>query len=211
MLDVNGIIKALDVAIGAASYTGLFIPLRPLIMKTLHIMGLLGIDALVDFAERNIKMGKSRKALSGAEKIGSHSPMLNKFLEAKEVTPERFTEWDIMSNVTSNVGAGSDTTAISLSAVFHFIYSNPEALQKLREELEAAGLGDIPRFSDTQRLPYFQAVVKESLRLHPGTGFPMFREVPEGGAVISGQFFPPKVSRVPWLFISGSMICFEWN
>ena len=116
-----------------------------------------------------------------------------------------------MSNVTSSVGAGSDTTAISLSAVFHFIYSNPEALQKLREELEAAGLGDIPRVSDTQRLPYFQAVVKESLRLHPGTGFPMFREVPEGGAVISGQFFPPKVSRVPWLFISGSMICFEWN
>lgn len=55
-----------------------------------------------------------------------------------------------MSNVTSSVGAGSDTTAISLSAVFHFIYSNPEALQKLREELEAAGLGDIPRFSDTQ-------------------------------------------------------------
>ncbi|GLA51276.1 hypothetical protein AnigIFM63604_007628 [Aspergillus niger] len=192
MLDVSNIMKNLDAAISAATYIGLFIMLRPLIMKILHLMGLLGTDALADFAERNVKMGGSRKATYGAESIGSYSPMLNKLLEAKKAAPGKFTEWDIMANVISNVGAGSDTTAISLSAVFYFIYSNPETLQRLRDELEAAGLDDIPRFSDTQKLPYFQAVLKECLRLHPGTGFPMFREVPEGGAMISGQFFPPK-------------------
>ncbi|EHA28202.1 hypothetical protein ASPNIDRAFT_132773, partial [Aspergillus niger ATCC 1015] len=170
MLDVSNIMKNLDAAISAATYIGLFIMLRPLIMKILRLMGLLGTDALADFAERNVKMGGSRKATYGAEK------------------------WDIMANVISNVGAGSDTTAISLSAVFYFIYSNPETLQRLRDEINVAGIDGIPRFSDTQSLPYFQAVLKECLRLHPGTGFPMFREVPEGGAVISGQFFPPKVS-----------------
>ncbi|KAI2903012.1 hypothetical protein CBS63078_6052 [Aspergillus niger] len=194
MLDVSNIIKNLDAAISAASYIGLFIMLRPLIMKILRLMGLLGTDALADFAERNVKMGGSRKAIYGAENIGFYSPMLNRLLEAKKAAPGRFTEWDIMVNVISNVGAGSDTTAISLSAVFYFIYSNPETLQRLRDEINVAGIHGIPRFSDTQSLPYFQAVLKECLRLHPGTGFPMFREVPEGGAVISGQFFPPKVS-----------------
>ncbi|TPR06625.1 Cytochrome P450 family protein [Aspergillus niger] len=195
MLDVSNIMKNLDAAISAATYIGLFIMLRPLIMKILRLMGLLGTDALADFAERNVKMGGSRKATYGAESIGSYSPMLNKLLEAKKAAPGKFTEWDIMANVISNVGAGSDTTAISLSAVFYFIYSNPETLQRLRDEINVAGIDGIPRFSDTQSLPYFQAVLKECLRLHPGTGFPMFREVPEGGAVISGQFFPPKAEK----------------
>ncbi|GAA92797.1 cytochrome P450 [Aspergillus luchuensis IFO 4308] len=188
MLDVSNIIKNLDAAGSAASY--------------------IGTDALADFAERNVKMGGSRKAIYGAEKIAFYSPMLNKLLEAKKAAPGRFTEWDIMANVISNVGAGSDTTAISLSAVFYFIYSNPETLQRLRDELEVAGIDDIPRFSDTQKLPYFQAVLKECLRLHPGTGFPMFREVPEGGAVISGQFFPSKsnVGVNSWVILRDKQI-----
>lgn len=112
--------KNLDAAISAATYIGLFIMLRPLIMKILRLMGLLGTDALADFAERNVKMGGSRKATYGAESIGSYSPMLNKLLEAKKAAPGKFTEWDIMANVISNVGAGSDTTAISLQCCILF-------------------------------------------------------------------------------------------
>lgn len=39
-------------------------------------------------------------------------------------------------------------------------------------------------------MPYLQAVIKEALRLHPATGLPLWRVVPEGGAEISGQYFP---------------------
>lgn len=43
-------------------------------------------------------------------------------------------------------------------------------------------------------MPYLQACIKESLRLHPATGLPLARVVPEGGATISETFFPAGVS-----------------
>ena len=45
---------------------------------------------------------------------------------------------------------------------------NPRLMQKVRQELsEVIGVGQMVRESDMDRLPYFQAVVKETLRLHP--------------------------------------------
>lgn len=49
-------------------------------------------------------------------------------------------------------------------------------------------------FSDTQKMHYLQAVIKESLRLHPAAGLPLQRVVPAGGAELAGQFFPEGVS-----------------
>lgn len=43
-------------------------------------------------------------------------------------------------------------------------------------------------------MPYLQACIQEGLRVHPATGLPLVRLVPEGGATISGRFFPPGVS-----------------
>lgn len=94
----------------------------------------------------------------------------------------------------ANLFAGSDTTAITLNAVYFNIVSRPEVLAKLREELDGARalgeLSDPPTFAETQKLPYFQAVLKEGLRLHPVTGLPLWREVPAGGATLCGQYFP---------------------
>ncbi|OBT85445.1 hypothetical protein VE02_06176 [Pseudogymnoascus sp. 03VT05] len=39
-------------------------------------------------------------------------------------------------------------------------------------------------------MSYLQAVIKESLRLHPATGLPLARVVPAAGAVIAGTRFP---------------------
>jgi cytochrome P450 len=44
-------------------------------------------------------------------------------------------------------------------------------------------------------MPYLQAVIKEALRLHPAAALPLERVVPEGGATITGSFFPEGVSR----------------
>ncbi|RAL17642.1 cytochrome P450 [Aspergillus homomorphus CBS 101889] len=194
MLDVNNIIATLDTGLGASSYIGLYIWLRPYFIKALRIAGSLTNDALLVFVTRHINTGNAEKMLSGSDTIESHSPMLQKFLQARAANPDHFREWDVMTNVLSNIGAGSDTTGLSLSAVFYYVYTNPGVLQKLREELEAADLSDPPTFKEAQRLPYFQAVIKEALRMHPGTGFPIFREVPEGGAVISGHYFPHKAN-----------------
>lgn len=49
-------------------------------------------------------------------------------------------------------------------------------------------------FSDTQKMPYLQAVIKEGIRIHPAAGLPLQRVVPKGGVKLAGQFFPEGVS-----------------
>ncbi|KAI5459347.1 cytochrome P450 [Mariannaea sp. PMI_226] len=120
---------------------------------------------------------------------------LTKFFAKHAEDPERFTSYHIMAGCSSNMVAGSDTTAISLSAILYYLLSNPSSMKKLQDEIqehEAQGnLSDYPTFQESQQMPYLQAVVKEALRLHPATQLPLERVVPEGGVTISGHYFPP--------------------
>ncbi|KAI0469341.1 cytochrome P450 [Xylaria cf. heliscus] len=127
------------------------------------------------------------------EAIGAE-PFLSKFLTKHEQDPEKFTMYHVLAGCTANLAAGSDTTGITLSAILYYLLKHPDCLQKLRREViefqEQGLLSPSFSFKDTQQMPYLQAVIKETLRIHPATGLPMERVVPEGGATISGCFFP---------------------
>lgn len=103
----------------------------------------------------------------------------------------------IFSSCGSNIIAGSDTTAITLSAAFYYIYQNPIVLKKLRDEIDAherAGLLSTPAgFTEAQQMPYLQAIIKETLRMHPAVAQMLPREVPKNGVVLNGYHFPEKV------------------
>src|SRR5690606_8304764 len=45
-------------------------------------------------------------------------------------------------------------------------------------------------WSQSQSLPYFQACLKEAMRVRPAVGLNITRVVPEGGAEIGGEYFP---------------------
>jgi cytochrome P450 len=98
----------------------------------------------------------------------------------------------------TNIGAGSDTTGISMSAIIYFLMKYPHCLQKLRDEIETAerqgNLSNPVSFQEAQKLPYLQATIKEALRLHAAVGQILSRVVPEGGAQIAGRHFPQGVS-----------------
>lgn len=103
-----------------------------------------------------------------------------------------------MNNVLgSNVGAGSDTTGISMTAIIYFLMKNPTCLQKLRDEIDTAiregALSDPATFQEAQKLPYLQATIKESLRMHAAVGQILSRVVPEGGTQLAGRHFPQGV------------------
>lgn len=96
----------------------------------------------------------------------------------------------------------SDTIKLNLSHKLTVIYRfyelihHPEVQSKLREELLAAGLDCEVR--KLQELPYLNAVVMESLRLHPVSGqtmrFAFEDDVIPLGTPINGQdsIFIPK-------------------
>jgi len=94
----------------------------------------------------------------------------------------------------SNIIAGSDTTAITLSSILYNLLKSPKTLQRLRaelEEFERKGQCGNPNvsFKEAQSIPYLQAVIKEGLRVHPATGLPLWRVVPPEGAEICGHHF----------------------
>jgi cytochrome P450 len=76
-------------------------------------------------------------------------------------------------------------------------------LAKLCEEIasakEAGKVSSPITFQEARALPHLDAVIKESLRLHPAAGFTYPRVVPRGGMSLAGRYFPEKVH---WLYLS---------
>ncbi|KAI0888019.1 cytochrome P450 [Annulohypoxylon maeteangense] len=122
--------------------------------------------------------------------------LLSKFLAARDVRPEFMSDTLVQTMAVSMAFAGSETTAISLASVFYYLLRNPSTLTKLKKELDQASLSGL--FSDyetglvtwteSQKLPYLDACIKEAFRLHPAAGLPLERIVPEPGAEIAGQY-----------------------
>lgn len=121
---------------------------------------------------------------------------LTRFLEASEKDPEFMHQNRVLALTTANMFAGSDTTAITLRAIFYFLLRNPEKLQKLLQELDqeqiAGHFSDSPlvKWREVQGLSYLTAVIKEALRCHPAAGLPLERIIPPKGIEICGNILP---------------------
>ena len=68
-------------------------------------------------------------------------------------------------------------------------------MSKLQSELDiATNDGRLSRptvaYADASKLPYLNAVIKESLRLFSPVALSLPRHVPAGGAIIAGEFIP---------------------
>ncbi|CAF9907275.1 hypothetical protein IMSHALPRED_005488 [Imshaugia aleurites] len=146
----------------------------------------------VEFAMARVQ---ERKALERGElekewEVNSRD-FLSRFMEIeakdKNVPREALLVW-----TSSNITAGSDTTAIFLRAILHQLLTHPSTLKTLLAELDKAAsdgqLDDLALWKQTNGLPYLTACINEAGRLHPPFGLPFEREVPPEGAVVCGQF-----------------------
>lgn len=145
------------------------------------------------------------------EEVAIGAPdFLTKFFAKHDAYPEAFTPAHILTGTLANIFAGSDTTGIGLSGTLYQLLRNPSALLKLRQEVDnyVSSLPQQQRLNDNEGggyhisfkatqedMPYLQAVIKESLRLHIATGMVLERMVPKGGITLAGTFFPEGVSK----------------
>lgn len=126
----------------------------------------------------------------------SRPDLLTMFFKAQEARPEVMTDQRVLTMATSMAFAGSETTAISLSAVFYYLLKNPSCLEKLNAELDASVPNGIVEdrpskmisWAESQKLPYLDACIKEAFRLHPAAGLPLERVVPPQGVTICGEY-----------------------
>ena len=132
--------------------------------------------------------------------------MLDRFKRFKDSGEATMSADELLSHATSNIFAGSDTTAASLLAIFYYLCLTPHAYEKLQSELDAADqagqLSDPVTFAEAQKLPYFQAVIKEALRMHPAVGLLLERVVPSSGCTLDSTHHLPGgtvVGMNPWV------------
>ncbi|KAG6363849.1 hypothetical protein INS49_008952 [Diaporthe citri] len=192
--DMSGMIPVIHSANDSLAFYGIIPNIVPWAKGLSAALGpLTGALPVWNYAIQTIT--ETREANKEATKKGDtmYQTFLKKVLDLE--AQGRVTMANILDACGSNVAAGSDTTAISLSACLYYLYTNRDKLQTLRKEIDtqaAAGrVSDPITFQEAQALPYLQAVIKEVLRLHPAVGTILPRVVPPGGLELSGYYFPP--------------------
>ncbi|KAM5363917.1 hypothetical protein ACJZ2D_011769 [Fusarium nematophilum] len=122
---------------------------------------------------------------------------LSRFKEAGVKDPIFISEERVLALTVANMFAGSDTTAITLRAIFYNLLRAPEKMEKLLDELRGetergtfSKDNALVRWEDVRDLPYLGAVINEALRCHPAAGLPLERVVRPQGIHVSGQFIP---------------------
>ena len=145
---------------------------------------------LRDFASQEVENRKR----TGTD----HQDILGKLLEVQRQRPSEMDYTNVLSMATTNVTAGSDTTAISTRSVIYHILKNPECKRKLVEEIDLPmkniGSNKPITLEQTKHMPYLQACLYEGLRLHPAVGMSLPRVTPPNGIEIDGHFIPKGVS-----------------
>ena len=195
--DSRGVINAIDGGNIYAAHVGLVPEVHQWVGLAARIFRLEPpFQAVSDFIGMHIEeREKAREARENNNDGDERQDFLEKLLDLE--ASGKNTREDTWTACTQNIAAGSDTTSIALSSVIYYLMKHPPALEKLRRELddaEAARLASRPiTFKEAQGLPYLQAVIMETMRIHPAVGQPMTRIVPEGGATIGGYYFKAGV------------------
>jgi cytochrome P450 len=83
-----------------------------------------------------------------------------------------------------------------MQSFFWHVLSEAKIYDTLTQEIESAVTGGIIpstgniSWTEAQALPYFQACLKEAMRIRPAVGLNITRLVPPEGAELDGHFFP---------------------
>lgn len=125
--------------------------------------------------------------------------MISWWLKTKDpLTGETLTNNKIVDNAMLMLFAGSDTTATTLRALLMYVTTTPRVKKKLRAEIDEAyerGACSWPaKYNETIHLEYFQACLKEALRMWPAVGWVLARQPPRGGSTIGQRHIPEGVS-----------------
>lgn len=209
--DVDGMMKAIEGMLAYASLCGQVPEWHKLLLGNPLLAKLM--PAMETW---NQVLVFTLKAINGRASIKRDGELLNADVEGRDMLsrwayvkssdPDKMNTRDIIVHLSTNVFAGSDTTAIALRAIVYFLCRNPKCMERLVQEIDTADkqslLSDPISYKEaTTSLPYLGAVVKESMRLHPSVGLLMERHVPSEGVQVGDKHIPGGtiVGINPWV------------
>ncbi|ESQ39190.1 hypothetical protein EUTSA_v10001412mg [Eutrema salsugineum] len=120
--------------------------------------------------------------------------MLDSLLDLTQQNEEEFSMNDMKHLLLDLFVAGTDTNSSTMEWAMTELIRNPEKMVKAQSEIrQVIGENGAVQESDIPRLPYLQAIVKETLRLHPPA--PLIPRKSESDVQIFG-FLVPKHTQV---------------
>ena len=146
------------------------------------------------------KRFNTNKSVSGGEQ-----DFLDRYLEAQQKYPKLIDDYQMISYLLTNTVAGSHPTAYTLTALVYYVLKTEGVLARIRSELKSAALYGVDEpvsYKTAKNLPYLEAVIRESIRIHPGFALVLEREVPEEGLQLpDGRVVAPGtiVGMDPWV------------
>ncbi|KAJ3543615.1 hypothetical protein NM208_g3485 [Fusarium decemcellulare] len=197
--DIGGVIRALEEMLSYSSMVGIFASLHPFLFPVVNWWAGeagSGRQFLLRYTNEraNEHQAEAKAVITDDVQADVGTDFLTKFVSKHAANPTVFSRYHILAGCTANMSAGSDTTAITLSAILYYLLKNPQSYRRLVEEVDEYygrdGAPEVITFKESQSLPYLQAVIKEAFRIHPAAGQPLERVVPPGGATICDYFFP---------------------
>ncbi|KAL5975966.1 hypothetical protein ACLOJK_020295 [Asimina triloba] len=127
-------------------------------------------DEIMEEIMRDHETKKQKKEEERRNGGGGVKDLMDMLLEISEddSADMKLTRNQIKAFIRDVFVAGVATTALGMEWALAELINNPRVLQKAREEIESVvGKHRLVEESDIPNLPYVQAVIKETLRLHP--------------------------------------------
>jgi len=108
-------------------------------------------------------------------------------------TGNKLTRDELVAEAALLIVAGSDTMATAVTSAIFYLLHYPDTLLRLQKEIRCAfqTVEEIGIGSKLSACHYLVACIDEAMRLSPGVGSVLQREVLPGGLYVDKQWFPP--------------------
>ncbi|KAH9879749.1 hypothetical protein J1614_001772, partial [Plenodomus biglobosus] len=158
----------------------------PFLKKILGLM--ISKEDVQKFAEHNAMSGeKAERRIALGPAPNGRKDIMTYILRHND--EKGMSHGEILKNADALIQAGSETTSSALSGLTYYITTNPQALERVQNEVRAAFSSEEDiTISSTAHLQYLQACIEEAMRLYPPVAENPPRISP--GEHVHGYFIP---------------------
>ena len=192
----DGSFAAIECALQSAAWIG---QVPSLYWAHDFLVPVLGNHLGINARHGSLRKFAAQEVANRRDRGSDHRDMLDKLVEMQKEKPDEMNDMAVLSMATSNIFAGSDTTAISIRSIIYYLLKKPEYKRKLVEEIDTkkreGKLSTPITLEQTKQMPYLQACMYEALRCHPAVGMSLPRITPAGGIEIDNRFIPEGVCK----------------
>ncbi|XP_061340579.1 geraniol 8-hydroxylase-like [Gastrolobium bilobum] len=190
--DFKELVKHIMQEAGKPNMADIFPALKKLDPQRIYSRNRFYAGKVIDIFRRLVDQRLKQREVQGFD---TNNDMLNTLLNiAQENTQEMDTTKIEHLSLSLFIG-GTDPVTTTLEWAMAELLQNEKAMEKAKQELEQTiGKGKPVEESDLARLPYVQAVIKETFRLHPPIPFLFPRKADENVEICG--YTIPKGARV---------------